>query len=128
MTLKDILALHDAGIDSDVLENFIRFSVAQNAGPAGLEQPATTPMVNAVPSQSVQPTTTTAQKTIPALQVPPITTAAQPMGPDLNQKLDALTQLIQNSNILNAQQPEPKQLTLEDVMTEIISPRAVAVN
>lgn len=121
MTLKDILALHDAGIESDVLENFIRFSVSQNATPTTPVQPTASPTVP-VPPLAAPPVYSGQTVIAPAV------TQAQPTAPDLNQKLDALTQLIQTSNILNAQQPESKQLTLEDVMTDIISPRAVAAN
>lgn len=122
MNLKDILALHDAGVDSDVLENFIRFSVAQNTSPTVPAQPVTT-APNVSRETLVPPPVFSGQQPIV-----PNATQVQPSGPDLNQKLDALTQLIQTSNILNAQQPEQKQLTLEDVMTDIISPRAVGVN
>lgn len=124
MTLKDILALHDAGIDSDVLENFIRFSVAQNTTPTTPVQTVTTPAVPATPAPPLAVPPAYSGQT----PIAPTVTQAQPTAPDLNQKLDALTQLIQTSNILNAQQPESKQLTLEDVMTDIISPRAVAAN
>lgn len=122
MNLKDILALHDAGVDSDVLENFIRFSVAQNTSPT-VPAHAVTTAPNVSRETLVPPPVFSGQQPIV-----PNATQVQPSGPDLNQKLDALTQLIQTSNILNAQQPEQKQLTLEDVMTDIISPRAVGVN
>lgn len=99
MELSDVIALAKAGFTAEQIGQLMK----ANTNPP---EPAPEPVPEPVPAPVPAPAPTPAPAPIP--------------DDNVSQKIDFLTQLIQNSNVINSNQPKPE--TVDDIIANIISP------
>lgn len=117
MKLEEIITLINAGYTKDEIQALEMPKNKPSAAPAG--DPQETPAAPAAPDQE-EP----AAPAAPAAPVLPSTDNADVTKyiAQLTAQVSSLTKQIQNSNLLNAQQPAQQQNTAEDILATLINP------
>lgn len=113
MELSDVIALAKAGFTAEQIGLLMK---------TNMNPPATYPVPDPVPDPipAPVPTPVPTPAPVPEHAPAPVPAPAPESENQVVQRLDALTALLQSSNILKSQQPQVE--TVDDIIANIISP------